>query len=90
MTKRVDTMKPMTFSEALERLKAGAKVVNLAWNGKLQHLECQRPDEKSKMTHPYLFIEFAANHPNEAVRGKRVPWLASQLDIFSDEWVEGV
>lgn len=68
----------MTFSQALEHLKAGARVCRTGWNGKGMHIELQRPDEHSKMTLPYIFM-FTA-------QGDRVPWLASQTDLLAEDW----
>lgn len=69
----------MSFSEALEYLKRGNKVARMGWNGKGMWIAMQRPDENSKMSLPYLYMS--------TVDGKLVPWLASQTDILSDDWV---
>lgn len=74
----------MDFSDALKALKFGQKVTNKNWNGKGMHLEIQRPDSHSKMTEPYIFISFSANHP--VYPGGKVAWLPSQLDLFSEDW----
>lgn len=68
----------MDFGWALNKLKAGVPVARDGWNGKGQCLELQRPDEGSKMTLPYVYIT--------TVKGDRVPWLASQTDLLSDDW----
>ena len=68
----------MNFSTALEAVKAGKKIQRLGWNGKGLTVQIQRPDTNSKMTLPYLFIEY----PN----GLRCPWLASQTDILAEDW----
>jgi hypothetical protein len=75
----------MTFSQALTALKGGKKVARIGWNGKGMWLEMQRPDENSKMTLPYIYIEYPVGHlayPN----GCRVPWLASQTDLLAEDW----
>ena len=74
----------MNFSQALESLKNGGKVCRSGWNGKGLWLELQNPDENSKMTLPYVYI----NYPSDAktTPGARVPWLASQTDLLSDDW----
>lgn len=74
----------MNFSQALDSLKAGCKVCRSGWNGKGLWLELQLPDENSKMTLPYVYI----NYPNDAktTPGARVPWLASQTDLLADDW----
>lgn len=47
----------MNFGSALEFLKAGERLRRRGWNGKGIFIEIQRPDEHSKMTHPYIFID---------------------------------
>jgi hypothetical protein len=76
----------MNFGKALDTLKQGGKVQRTGWNGKGLWLELQTPDAHSKMTLPYIFI----NYPNDAVNtpGARVPWLASQTDVLADDWQE--
>ena len=76
----------MTFSAALELLKQGKKVRRSGWNGKGLWIEIQRPDEHSKMTLPYLYL----NYPKGDVyhNGCRVPWLASQTDLLENDWEE--
>lgn len=75
----------MDFSEALELLKKGCRMMRSGWNGKDMWIELQRPDENSKMTLPYIFIEYPAGHPAYP-NGSRVPWLASQTDILASDW----
>jgi hypothetical protein len=72
------------FGSALEYLKSGKQVARKGWNGKGLWLELQRPDENSKMTLPYIYI----NYPNDAKNtpGARVPWLASQTDMLAEDW----
>jgi hypothetical protein len=48
-------------------------------------LQMQMPDLNSKMTMPYIYIEYPKGskaYPN----GSRVPWLASQTDMLSNDW----
>lgn len=66
------------FGWAVEALKCGIKVTRPGWNGEGMHIELQEPDEKSKMTLPYIFMRTA--------QGERVPWLASQTDILAEDW----
>ena len=66
------------FSVALVYLKRGQAVQRDGWNGKGLQVKAQFPDENSKMTLPYLYIEY----PD----GKRCPWLASQTDIMESDW----
>jgi len=49
-------------------------------------VQVQRPDAHSKMRLPYFYIEYPVGHPAYP-QGSRVPWLASQSDIFAEDWV---
>ena len=73
------------FSDALTALKGGCRVARSGWNGKGLWLEMQRPDAVSKMTLPYIYI----NYPEDAktTPGARVPWFASQTDMLADDWM---
>lgn len=75
----------MDFGEALIALKAGKRVMRSNWNGKGMWLELQVPDSHSKMTLPYIFIEYPVGH-SAYPDGSRCPWLASQTDMLSDDW----
>jgi len=68
----------MEFSEALNELKAGARIARRGWNGNDMWLALQLPNEKSKMTLPYIYMRTA--------QGDLVPWLASQTDILAHDW----
>ena len=74
----------MNFGDALAQLKLGAKVQRAGWNGKGLWLELQVPDAHSKMTLPYLYL----NYPDDAQNtpGARVPLLASQTDVLAEDW----
>jgi len=77
----------MNFGEAIEALKAGKKVCRRGWNGKGIFIELQRPDEHSKMTHPYIYIDTTGlKSDNPDAPRSLVPWLASQTDMLSDDW----
>ena len=77
----------MNFGKALESLKAGKRVVRKGWNGKGIFIELQRPDEHSKMTHPYIYIDTLGLQTNNPDAPKdRVPWLASQTDMLAEDW----
>jgi len=69
----------MDFGTAITILKDKGRVSREGWNGKGMFLELQVPDEHSKMTLPYIYMT--------TVTGDRVPWLASQTDILSEDWV---
>lgn len=68
-----------TFGEAITLLKNGCKVQREGWNGKGMYIELQIPDENSKMNLPYIYMKTADD--------KLVPWVASQTDILSEDWI---
>ena len=79
----------MNFGEALHELKAGRKVAREGWNGKGIFIELQCPDDNSKMTSPYIFINTTGlQTDNEAAPKSLVPWLASQTDMLADDWCD--
>lgn len=77
----------MNFGEAIEQMKIGSPVCRAGWNGKGIFIKLQRPDEHSKMTHPYIYIDttgLATSNP--AAPKVVVPWLASQTDMLAEDW----
>lgn len=72
-------MKDLSFQVALSAVKEGHSISREGWNGKGLLVKLQLPYDHSKMTLPYLYIEY----PD----GKRCPWLASQTDIMANDWV---
>jgi hypothetical protein len=78
----------MNFGQALEDLKIGQKVARNGWNGKGIFIKLQVPDLYSKMTSPYIYIDTTGlQTENPDAPKSRVPWLASQTDILSEDWV---
>lgn len=77
----------MNFGQAIEALKDGKKVARAGWNGRGIFIELQVPDTYSKMTHPYIFIDTTGlQTDNPHAPKNRVPWLASQTDMLSEDW----
>lgn len=77
----------LNFSQGLEAMKQGKKVARAGWNGKGIFIELQKPDENSKMTHPYIYIDTTGlQTDNPAAPKSRVPWLASQTDMLAEDW----
>jgi hypothetical protein len=66
------------FGIALQLLKRGKSVARKGWNGKGQSLALQVPDEHSKMSCPYVYIQ--------TVQGTLVPWFPSQTDMLAEDW----
>ena len=77
----------MSFGHAIEALKDGQKVCRAGWNGKGIFIALQVPDENSKMTSPYIFINTTGlETENEQAPKSLVPWLASQTDMLANDW----
>ena len=77
----------MNFGEALTGLKAGKAMARRGWNGKGIFIKVQFPDEYSKMTAPYIYIDSSGLQTSNPDAPKNcVPWLASQTDMFAEDW----
>jgi hypothetical protein len=72
------TQRHYTFSEALILLKQGKRLTRTGWNGAGQWISLQTPDNNSKMSLPYIYMQTA--------QGDLVPWLASQTDLLAEDW----
>lgn len=78
----------MDLGKALEALKAGKKIARSGWNGKGIFLKLQEPDEFSKMTSPYVYIDTTGlSTDNELAPKSLVPWICSQTDLLADDWI---
>lgn len=78
----------MNFGEAIQALKQGKRVKRKGWNGKGIFIELQTPDEFSKMTYPYIYIDTTGLlTDNPEAPKNRVPWLASQTDMLAEDWI---
>ena len=78
----------MTFGLAIEALKMGKKVARRGWNGKGIFIELQVPDQHSKMSSPYFFIDTTGlQSDNPDAPRSRVPWLPSQTDMLAEDWI---
>ena len=66
----------MTFGLALEAVKKGMGMRLPAWQPDVV-IRAQYPDENSKMTAPYLYVES---------RFGRVPWKETMIELFSENW----
>lgn len=75
------------FAFALKALRNGRKVFRKGWNGKVaglnMFLELQVPDQHSKMTKPYIYMNVGCEKEEGL---SRIPWVASQLDLLADDW----
>ena len=77
-------MENKDFGWALHKLRNGFKVARSGWNGKGLWVELQQPDEHSKMTLPYFYLNYPSNAKTSP--NARVPWLPSQTDILAEDW----
>lgn len=66
----------MSFGDALKLVKRGLGMRLPQWKEDVV-IRAQFPDEHSKMTAPYLYVES---------RFGRVPWRETEIELFSEEW----
>lgn len=66
----------MNFGEAFESVKKGGAMRLPQWQPDVL-IRAQYPDEHSKMTAPYLYVES---------RFGKVPWKETMIELFSDRW----
>lgn len=66
----------MSFGDALTAMCAGKAVRLPHWSPDVKIL-LQKPDEHSKMTAPYLYVQS---------RFGRVPWNPTQVELLSTDW----
>lgn len=74
----------MDFGVALFNLKDGRSVRRKGWNGSGLRVTAQYPDAGSKMTIPYLYIEYP--HDAKTTPGARCPWVPSTTDLMAEDW----
>lgn len=80
-------MEETDFGWALRHLRSGYKLQRSGWNGKGIFIALQTPDENSKMSSPYIFIDTTGlQSDNPDAPRSRVPWLASQTDMLASDW----
>lgn len=66
----------LSFGKALEEVKKGKGMRLPQWKEDVV-IRVQYPDERSKMTAPYLYVES---------RFGRVPWKETMIELFSEDW----
>lgn len=72
---------------AVREMRCGCRARRRGWNGKGIHIKLQVPDEHSKMSSPYIYMDttgLVSN--NEDAPRSLVPWLASQTDLLATDW----
>lgn len=80
----------MTFSEALEAVKAGKRIQRKGWNGKAQYVELATCISYKNVQGEIVNAEHDAIG-NAALAfvgtsGVQVGWLASQADMLANDW----
>jgi hypothetical protein len=68
--------KEMNFGQAFEEVKKGKGMRLPQWSPDVV-IRAQFPDEHSKMTAPYLYVES---------RFGRVPWKETNIELFAENW----
>ncbi|PTC15428.1 Thoeris anti-defense Tad2 family protein [Bacillus wiedmannii] len=66
----------MNFGQAFEEVKNGKGMRLPQWSDDVV-IRAQFPDEHSKMTAPYLYVES---------RFGRVPWKETNIELFAENW----
>jgi len=66
----------MNFGDAFEAVKKGNAMRLPQWSPEVL-IKAQYPDENSKMTAPYLYVES---------RVGRFPWKETMIELFSEDW----
>jgi hypothetical protein len=67
----------LTFGEVFAEVKKGKGMRLPQWQPDVI-IRAQYPDENSKMTAPYLYVES---------RFGKVPWKETMIELFSEKWV---
>lgn len=77
-------MQPITdIGYAVKALKQGKRVARKAWKG--EWINLQTPDDRSKMTLPYIYVERQPDD-GEGFPNSRVPWIFTQEDLLAEDW----
>lgn len=83
----------MTFGNAIECMKLGAKVQREGWNGKGMCLYYVPPgaypartDAAKSLFGADALVPYKGYIAMKTVDGEVVPWLASQTDVLSEDW----
>jgi hypothetical protein len=84
----------MNFGQALDAIKLGKRVARSGWNGKNMFLYLVPGSQFAVNRAPLLGIYPEGTqityHPHinmMTAQGYVVPWLASQADLLSEDWV---
>lgn len=89
------TVENMTFGHAIEALKAGQRVARAGWNGRGMWLTLIQPkDDLTPHRREYAVFGMVSEVGPclpwigmKTADNKFVPWLASQTDMLSEDWL---
>ena len=83
----------MNFSDALNALKAGHRLRRSGWNGKGMFIFVVPGSTFKVNREPLLSIlgegtevQYHSHIDMKTAQGYIVPWLASQADLFAEDW----
>lgn len=82
----------MTFGDAIEALKKGAKLARRGWNGKgmfLYYVPANAYPPSTKVAKEAFGgenVPYGAYIAMKTVQGNVIPWLASHTDMLSEDW----
>lgn len=85
----------MDFSDALRRIKAGARMRRAGWNGKGMFVFLV-PGSRFKVNRPPLLgiypegteIDYHGHVDMRTATGQIVTWLCSMTDMLAEDWEE--
>ena len=86
----------MCFGAALQHLKIGAKVARKGWNGKdmfIYYVPASSYSAKNNKlgtmvgVFPDDMVPYGAYIAMKTAQNNVVPWLASQTDVLSEDWI---
>lgn len=87
-------MDRLSFSTALEQIKAGRRLARAGWNGKDMFIFLVAGSTFRVNRAPLLGIypegteiTYHAHIDMKTAQGYVVPWLASQADLLADDWI---
>lgn len=85
--------KEMSFGEAIELARHGARVARKGWNGKgmwVRYVDLYNDREFKLREEPGAVGTWLPFLAMKTVDNGLVPWLASQTDILAHDWVEAL
>ena len=85
----MDDMQPqdeaMSFSNALDLLKQGAKLIRRGWPEEAVFIRITVPKEEESMSIPYLYKN-TVKMEGEGLKGA-FPWTPTHDDLLAEDWV---